>query len=697
MRNQVRSKWDFVKLARLSAVGVLLFPMLGKTAPSTFQPLEKSRPNIVVILTDDLGFSDVGCYGSEIATPNLDRLAREGVRFTQFYNTAKCHSSRVSLMSGRWCRQAGNTTLHGAVTVPEVLGSAGYFTAMTGKWHLDQQPTDFGFQRYFGHLSGATSYYKGDNTFRLNGQPWTVPEKDFYTTVANVDFALKFLSDAREAKKPWFLYIAFNAPHGALQPLEADYKKYLGKYDAGWDVMRAARVAKQKDLGLFGAGVEPSPRPEHIPAWDALTPEMRAWEARRMAAYAGLIDRVDQELGRLFADLQKHGEFENTLVVFLSDNGACPYDRRSVGRELEPYNSESHWSDSTGWAWARNSPFRYYKQNQFEGGIATPAIFHWPAGLKTKPGALVDSPAHLVDVLPTLADICGAKIPATWPGREPSPLAGISLKPILDGQSLTSRPPIHLLFSSDRGLRDGDWKLVSFQSEPWELYNLAQDRTELHDVAAQHPDIVKRMEQQWTDMAKNVLQAPAREYQPVAATTSLPHKHGQWTDYASLDASAARHDAAKQKKRAKKTEAKAAAPRDEGSGIRARVSTKLTIENDELVLACSGNDSGLSFDKLPDLKVHGPYKLVFDLKSTASGEGGIYWTLDAETKLPKGQHQTFAVRHDGEWQQIALKIDTEEKLYALRLDPCSAPGAVRIKELKLLDAAGQTLHAWPTH
>ncbi|MCX7006138.1 MAG: sulfatase-like hydrolase/transferase, partial [Kiritimatiellaeota bacterium] len=354
--------------------------MVGKSEGSGFQSLEKKQPNIVVILTDDLGFSDIGCYGSEIATPNLDKLAKEGVRFTQFYNTAKCHSSRVSLMSGRWCRQAGDIRLTRTVTVPEVLGGAGYFTAMAGKWHLDQQPTDFGFQRYFGHLSGATSYYKGDKTFRLNGQPWAVPEKDFYTTVANVDFALKFLNDARETKKPWFLYLAFNAPHGPLQPLESDYKKYLGKYDVGWDVMRAARVAKQKELGLFGAGVEPSPRPEHIPAWDALTPEMRAWEARRMAAYAGLIDRVDQELGRLFADLQKHGEFENTLVIFLSDNGACPYDRHSVGRELEPYNPESHWSDSTGWAWARNSPFRYYKQNQFEGGIATPAIFHWPAG-----------------------------------------------------------------------------------------------------------------------------------------------------------------------------------------------------------------------------------------------------------------------------------------------------------------------------
>lgn len=251
-----------------------------------------------------------------------------------------------------------------------------------------------------------------------------------------------------------------------------------------------------------------------------------------MAAYAGLIDRVDQELGHLIADLKRGGEFDNTLILFFSDNGACPYDRRSKGRELEPYDPQSSWKDSTGWAWARNTPFRYYKQNQFEGGIATPAIVHWPAGLKTKPGSLVHTPAHLVDVLPTLAEICRAPIPNQWPGRELSPLAGVSLAPILAGQEIKSRPPIHLLFSSDRGLRDGDWKLVSFQSDPWELYNLAHDRTETHNVAAQHPDIVARMAKQWHDMAKDVLHAPPRELKPVAAAAEEPRRHKEWTDYA---------------------------------------------------------------------------------------------------------------------------------------------------------------------
>ena len=498
--------------------------------PRTCAAPENPRPNILIILADDLGFSDLGCYGAEIATPSLDRLAAGGMRFTQFYNTAKCHSSRVSLLTGRWCHQAGDESMQRAVTIPEVLASAGYFTAMAGKWHLDKQPTDFGFRRYFGHLSGATSYYKGDRTFRLNGEPWQVPDKGFYTTVANVDYALKFLGEARAVRQPWFLYLAFNAPHAPLQPLEADYRKYLGRYDAGWDVIRAARVAKQKQLGLFGRDIDASARPDHVPAWDSLPPDSRAWESRRMAAYAALIDRLDQETGRLLADLERNGELDNTLILFLSDNGACPYDRRTIGRDREPFEPEAKWSDSTGWAWARNTPFRYYKQNQYEGGIATPAIVHWPAGLKTGPGALVHAPAHLVDLLPTLAEIAGAELPAAWPGRALTPPAGISLAPVFAGREIGDRPPIHLLFGSDRGLRSGDWKLVSFQSQPWELYNIAEDRTELHDVAAQHPEIVAPMVRQWTDMAVDVLHAPAKETGPVA-TKAGRHWHREWTNY----------------------------------------------------------------------------------------------------------------------------------------------------------------------
>jgi arylsulfatase A-like enzyme len=488
------------------------------------------RPNILVILVDDLGFSDLGCYGSEIQTPTLDRLAARGLRFSQFYNTAKCHSSRVSLLTGRWCRQAGDESLLRAITIPEVLGPAGYFTAMAGKWHLSQEPTDFGFERYFGHLSGATNYYLGDNSFRLNGQPFDVPSESFYTTVANVDHAIGFLGEAREAKQPFFLYLAFNAPHAPLQPLEGDYKRYLGRYDVGWDVIREQRYQRQEKLGLFGEPVTPSPRPDHIPAWDSLPEPIRQWEAKRMAAYAALVDRVDQEVGRLVADLDAHGELENTLMLFVSDNGACPYDRVTRGSQREPYDPESAWSDSTGWAWARNCPFRFYKQNQFEGGIATPAIVHWPAGLKAAPGSVVPTPAHLVDIVPTLLEITGTEEPVSYPGRQPTPLVGTSLAPVFAGEPMLSRPPIHLLFSSDRGLRDGPWKLVSFRGQPWELYNIAEDRTELHDLAGEHPEVVRRMAQQWHAITANVLQAPEQEQKPVASERG-PYVHRDWSDY----------------------------------------------------------------------------------------------------------------------------------------------------------------------
>ena len=497
--------------------------------PPTLADAATDKPNIVVILTDDLGFSDLGCYGSEIETPVLDRLAAGGLRFTQFYNTAKCHSSRVSLLTGRWCRQAGDESMRRAVTIPEVLQPAGYFTAMTGKWHLDKEPADFGFQRFFGHLSGATNYFTGDKTFRLNDKPFTVPDEGFYTTVANVDHALKFIGEAREVKKPWFLYLSFNAPHAPLQPLEEDYRKYLGRYDAGWDAMRANRLEKIGKLNLFGHTIEAPPRPDHIPAWDALTPEVRAWEARRMAAYAALIDRIDRETGRLVADLERHGELENTLILFFSDNGACPYDRNNQGIDREPYRADTKWSDSTGWAWARNSPFRYYKQNQFEGGIATPAIAHWPAGIKREPGSTVHAPAHLVDVLPTLAEIAGADVPKTYPGREPTPLAGVSLAPLLRGEDMKARPPIHLLYGQDRALRDGPWKLVSFRSQPWELYHIDDDRTELHNVAGKHPETVARMAKEWHRMTAEVLMAPKAEQRPVAGESD--HTHREWSDY----------------------------------------------------------------------------------------------------------------------------------------------------------------------
>lgn len=519
---------SFKSSALLTAV-LLASPVSGA---ETNNSKNANRPNILIVMVDDLGFSDIGCYGGEIETPTLDRLAANGLRFSQFYNTAKCHSSRVSLLSGQYCIQAGDTSLKKAVTSAETLSKAGYYTMMTGKWHLDKEPTDFGFDRYFGHLSGACNYYKGDNTFRLDGKKWDVPKDGFYTTIANVDHAINFLGDARKSEKPWYLYIAFNAPHAPLQPLKEDYEKYQGRYQQGWDKIRDARLEKQRALGLFGKPLTESQRPAHVQAWDKLSPEWKLFEEKRMMALAGMIDRVDQELGRLVDHLEKAGELDNTMILFISDNGACPYDRRRDKRNIEdmPYDPDVTWADSTGWAWMRNSPFRYYKQNQFEGGVSTPAIVHWPAGLKTKPGSIVHDPAHIIDVLPTLAEICNAPVPDQWPGRDLNPVSGVSLAPVFAGGNLNKRPPIHFLYGTDRGLRIGDWKLVSFKSQPWELYNMANDRTELNNLASQEPERVESMIKEWHRMATDVLQASASSRKPVA-TKATPHTNREWSDY----------------------------------------------------------------------------------------------------------------------------------------------------------------------
>ncbi|MEO2048590.1 MAG: sulfatase-like hydrolase/transferase [Pirellulales bacterium] len=269
------------------------------------------RPNIILIMADDLGFADLGCYGSEIKTPNLDNLASHGLRFTQFYNTAKCHSSRVSLLTGLYCDQAGGAKLSRGVTIAEVLGASGYVTNMVGKWHLSQQPTDFGFQKYWGHLSGATNFFTGDDTFRLNGENWDVPKtlngRPFYTTHAITDFGLEFLEHATRQDKPFLLYSAYNAPHYPLQAPEAEVKKYAGLYDEGWDQVRKERHRRQLESGLLPSKWELSSRPEHIPAWDSLSEKERQWEADRMEVFAAMVDVLDQNVGRYIEFLKKRG------------------------------------------------------------------------------------------------------------------------------------------------------------------------------------------------------------------------------------------------------------------------------------------------------------------------------------------------------------------------------------------------------
>ena len=488
----------------------------------------QDRPNVVLIMADDLGFSDIGCYGSEIQTPNLDQLANSGLRFTQFYNTAKCHSSRVSLLTGLYCDQAGSESLSRGATIAEVLSEAGYFTAMSGKWHLSKQPTDFGFQRYWGHLSGAVNFFKGDDSFRYNGKKWEIPKtlngKPFYTTHAMTDFALEFLDEAAGKNDPFFLYVAYNAPHYPLHAPEEDVKKYDGTYDQGWDVLRQHRHQRQLESGLLPSKWKLSERPDHVPAWNTLEESEQTWEADRMEVFAAMVDVLDQNIGRLVQRLKETGEYENTLILFCSDNGACPFER-TRGRYLKPWDPESYWTYDASWAHAGNTPFRLYKQNQHEGGISSPMIAHWPKGInKTKSqgtrhmtdGSLVtDQSGHLIDFMATALELGQATYPKQINDRKIDPLVGKSLKPIFEGKVRDGHDTLYFHFGTDRALRQGPWKLVSAKLGKWELYNIEEDRTESNDLASQYPERVKKMEAEWYRIARDQERLKGRHIAPV--------------------------------------------------------------------------------------------------------------------------------------------------------------------------------------
>ncbi len=485
-------------------------------APFTATAAE--RPNIILIMADDLGFADLGCYGSEIETPNLDSLAAKGLRFTQFYNTAKCHSSRVSLLTGLYCDQAGSTKLSRGATIAEVLSDAGYLTAMVGKWHLTKQPTDFGFDRYWGHLSGATNFFTGDKTFRLNGEEWEVPAtlngRPFYTTYAVGDFALDFLEEATRGDEPFLLYTAFNAPHYPLQAPEEAVRKYDGRYDCGWDRIRLQRHRRQLESGLLPAKWKLSPRPDHVPAWDSLSEEERQWEADRMEVFAAMVDVLDKNVGRLVDFLKQKKILDNTLILFCSDNGACPFER-TRGRFLEPWDPKSYWTYDASWAHAGNTPFRLYKQNQHEGGISSPLIVHWPDGLRTAPGSITDQPGHLIDFMATFIDLTGGEYPQQIADRQIDPLQGKSLLPIFQNRTRPPHKTLYFHFGTDRALRQGPWKLVSAKLGRWELYNLDEDRTELSDVAGEEPDRVALMSKEWFRLAEEVDRLKGRQLAPV--------------------------------------------------------------------------------------------------------------------------------------------------------------------------------------
>ncbi len=501
------------------------------------------RPNILLILADDLGWSDLGCYGGEIQTPNLDALARGGLRFTQFYNSARCSPTRAAILTGLHPHQAGFPNLSGVlpahcVSIPEALKSSSYRTYMVGKWHLSRQsaPTQRGFDEFYGMLGGFNTCWKEDPFYtRLpeGRAKRTYAPGEFYSSDVFGDYALDFIADGHKRRQPWFLYLAFNAPHFPLHAREQDIARYEKLYAQGWDKIREQRLVRQKELGLVPGDLKLTPRSnipanrfnmqtgwadKDNPAWDSLPADRRADLARRMAVYAAMVDRMDQVIGRVVARLKETGQFDRTLIFFLSDNGACaewdpwgfdevsgPKNVLHVGEDLKRIGGpDSYVSYGSAWANACNTPFRLYKHYGHEGGINTPLIVHWPAGLKTKPGAITREPGHITDFMPTVLELAGASYPQEREGRRLLPLEGLSLAPVLKGDRLPPRR-IFMEHEDNRAVREGRWKLVALKDRPWELYDIEMDPTEMNDLAANNEDLVSRMAKAWEGWADRCL------------------------------------------------------------------------------------------------------------------------------------------------------------------------------------------------
>lgn len=460
------------------------------------------KPNFVVIMVDDLGFADIGCYGAEvIETPQLDKIASQGIKMRNFSNTAKCHVSRTSLMSGLWCNQAGNSSLQYAVTFAQTLQQSGYNTGMSGKWHLSKHPMDWGFDKYFGHLNGFTDCVAGNKYFRDQREVFDKfgeNTEEFYSTDVMTDYAIKYINDwEKEDDKPFVLYIAYNAPHSPLQAPKELIEKYRGKFMDGWEANQKKRFKKQKKLGLINKKTKLPEWPSHHRKWDEMSELDKSWEDYRRAIYSAMVEALDTNIGRLKDELVAKGEWENTVFLFFSDNGS---DAREINRNPygNPWEAEYHVQVGTEWAGVGNTPYRWYKQNQHEGGISTPMIVSWPAGLKAK--GWNDFRGHLVDIYPTLLELGEAEYPKTYNGKTTTPLEGESLVPIFTNKKHKRTKPIYLKFAENKGVIDGNMKLVSVRKGPWELYNLDKDPTELHDLSAEKPETVKRLHKLFMSM-----------------------------------------------------------------------------------------------------------------------------------------------------------------------------------------------------
>jgi len=533
--------------------------------PATAAAAQPARPNIILILVDDMGWSDLGCFGSEIDTPNLDRLAKDGLKLTQFYTTPRCCPTRASILTGLYSHQAGigdmmqdrglpgyrGELAKNTVTLAEDLKNAGYATAAIGKWHVchiifdgkrqlnfeskkqfwdnkDNWPMQRGFDSYFGTIHGVNSYY--DPFSLVDGNtPIQAPQvsKNFYYTDILADKAIERIDELAGGSKPFFMYLAFTAAHWPLQAPESVIAKYRERYLAGWDAMRAARYKRQIELGIIDKNWPLSPRDPRVPAWDK-APDHK-WEANRMATYAAIVEIMDKNVGRVWDELKAKGIDKNTLIIFLSDNGGCAEDvapswydvpsRMRDGRTVHVGNHDHSvmagpdnvWqSYGTPWANVSDTPYLRYKHFTHEGGIATATIAHWPDGI-AHPGTTTNQVGHIIDIMATFEDVAGTTHPTTYKNHPVQPLEGRSLLPLFQGGTREVEP-LFWEHEGNRAVRVGDMKLVALKGRPWELYNVVADRTEQHNLASAQPAKVAELSKLWDAWAKrcNVVPAPGK-------------------------------------------------------------------------------------------------------------------------------------------------------------------------------------------
>jgi len=486
---------------------------------------KSSAPNILIILADDMGYSDLGFFGSEIHTPNLDRLAGNGLVMTNFYNTSRCCPSRASLLTGLYQHQTGIGFMSGnmgypsyqgflndsCVTIAELLGDAGYRTYLSGKWHVGDQPgqwpLDRGFQRFFGFPKGGGVYFypfRKDRNAVLDSTIVEVDSATFYSTDAFTDYAIQFLESDKEAESPFFLYLPYIAPHFPLQAWPDDIQKYRGRYMEGFSAIRAARYEKLKANKIIPENFKLSPVDDEVINWETLTDAEKEDYDLRMAVYAAMVDRMDQNIGKLISKLEELDVLENTVILFLSDNGASPEDPAwNNPNDGEPGTRYSFTGYRRSWANVSNTPFRMYKHWVHEGGISTPLIVHYPEGIPTH--RIEEQKGHILDIMPTCLELAGVRYPANYKAVPIKAMEGKSLVPVFKDSIREDYPAMFWEHHGNRAVRHQQWKLVSkYPENQWELYDMSVDRTELIDLANEYPEKVDELEKMYKKWANRV-------------------------------------------------------------------------------------------------------------------------------------------------------------------------------------------------